>query len=182
MTHVFPFYGHSAGLKGNFMSNFYPANYTVPLAEFARLVNVTTETIDLLKECVGENLQFNWSEQGFMLMKCLVFFDHDVDANMKLFKQILSVKSPATAKSLGRKVMGYDDKVWGKCRQDAMYWNLMWKFSQNDVLAQKLKDTGTMILVEATTNDRIWGIGLNVNDPKVHDQSQWRGQNYSVKF
>jgi ribA/ribD-fused uncharacterized protein len=51
------------------------------------------------------------------------------------------------------------------------------KYSSNDHLKTVLLETGDKIIVEASPYDRIWGVGLGENDPKILDQSKWRGQN-----
>jgi hypothetical protein len=33
------------------------------------------------------------------------------------------------------------------------------------------------MLVEANPRDWIWGVGLSVTDPQVHEPSQWHGAN-----
>ena len=40
-----------------------------------------------------------------------------------------------------------------------------------------LLSTGDKIIAEATTKDEIWGIGIDVGDPRVQDQKQWKGIN-----
>ena len=37
--------------------------------------------------------------------------------------------------------------------------------------------TGERLLAEATANDAIWGIGLNVGDSRVQTPSRWPGTN-----
>ena len=51
------------------------------------------------------------------------------------------------------------------------------KFSQNPDLKAKLVATGEKVLVEASPNDKIWGIGLRPNDPNVQDPTLWKGEN-----
>ena len=55
-----------------------------------------------------------------------------------------------------------------------------------DVLRAKFKEpfmrdillrTGDRIIVEASPYDRIWGVGLDVEDPRILDENQWQGQN-----
>ena len=74
-------------------------------------------------------------------------------------------------------VSNYDDHVWNGIRQITVYEGLLAKFSQNDVLRKKLKDTGNIILAECAVRDRIWGIGLSMRDPKRLNPKQWNGQN-----
>lgn len=51
------------------------------------------------------------------------------------------------------------------------------KFTQNPELKRALLDTGNAVLAEAAVNDKIWGIGLSMSDPKRLDPSEWKGQN-----
>jgi len=37
--------------------------------------------------------------------------------------------------------------------------------------------TGSKILVEASPEDCIWGVGLEENDPLILDEANWKGQN-----
>lgn len=54
---------------------------------------------------------------------------------------------------------------------------LLAKFSQNDYLKNLLLGTDDAILAECSPYDRIWGIGLAIDDPRVQDPSMWRGEN-----
>lgn len=54
---------------------------------------------------------------------------------------------------------------------------LVTKFSQNEDLKRSLLETGNDMLAECAAKDRIWGIGLSMNDPDRHDMSKWKGQN-----
>ena len=65
-------------------------------------------------------------------------------------------------------------------RQVIVYDGLVAKFSQNEDLKEKLLGTGNDILAECAVKDRIWGIGLSMNDPDQHDMSKWKGQNLLV--
>lgn len=92
-------------------------------------------------------------------------------------KQILETNDVAEIKSLGRKVSGYDDRIWSGMRQIIVYEGLLAKFSQNKGLKENLLDTGDSVLAECAVRDCIWGIGLSMNDPRRLDQKQWKGQN-----
>jgi ribA/ribD-fused uncharacterized protein len=51
------------------------------------------------------------------------------------------------------------------------------RFSQNPEQRELLFSTRGTTLVEASPHDRIWGIGLTADDPRVQDRSQWLGLN-----
>ena len=51
------------------------------------------------------------------------------------------------------------------------------KFKENPHLRTFLINTGDRILVEASPVDKIWGIGLTMDDPASKDPSLWKGQN-----
>lgn len=115
----------------------------------------------------GYNLQF--SEQGFMLEKALLFDPSKVDA-------IARATQPDKAKALGREVQNYDDAVWSSVRYDKMVEVLRAKFTEpfmRDILLR----TGDRIIVEASPYDRIWGVGLDVEDACILDEKNWQGQN-----
>ena len=47
----------------------------------------------------------------------------------------------------------------------------------NNVFSQKLISTNNKILVEASPFDKIWGVGLDQNNPDILDENKWKGQN-----
>ena len=51
------------------------------------------------------------------------------------------------------------------------------KFAQNEKLKAFLQSTGDQILVEASPEDKIWGIGLYDNHPDARTPAEWRGLN-----
>lgn len=118
-------------------------------------------------EYKGHTLLF--SEQGFMLEKALLFDPSKVDA-------IVAAKRPEEAKRLGREVQNYREDVWRAKRYDLMVEVLKAKFQRED-LRKILLATEDRTLVEASPYDRIWGVGLAVEDARILDERKWRGQN-----
>lgn len=110
------------------------------------------------------------SEQAFMILKAAEFGDSATLA------RIAQARSAKEAKDLGRQVSPYDDARWDAVRDDRMYDACLAKFSQNAGLASQLAGTGRRALVEASASDRIWGIGLGLDDERILDPSRWRGQ------
>lgn len=72
---------------------------------------------------------------------------------------------------------GYDDIIWSGMRQVIIFGGLLEKFKQDDDLKNMLLKTGNSILAECAVKDRIWGIGLSMNDKNRLDIHKWRGQN-----
>lgn len=116
-------------------------------------------------------IHFTSMEQFMMYRKAVCFHDE------KIARQILEMKDVAKIKELGRKVSNYHDQMWGGIRQIVVYEGLIEKFTQDTHLRMELIGTGDAILAECAVKDRIWGIGLSMNDPKRLDPEQWKGQN-----
>lgn len=124
-----------------------------------------------LSEFTVDGIVFTSMEQFMMYKKAVCFNDSEIA------KQILETNDVACIKKLGRLVSGYNDSVWNGIRQIVVYEGLIAKFSQNDELRKKLKDTKDAILAECAVQDRIWGIGLSMNDSNRQYLEQWNGQN-----
>lgn len=110
--------------------------------------------------------------EHFMMAEKARLFD---DAGS--LQRILQAASPGAAKSLGRKVRGYDEAAWVARRFDAVVDGNLAKFQQNPALGGFLLATGEQVLVEASPVDRIWGIGLAGTDPRAQDPNTWDGLN-----
>jgi len=106
-----------------------------------------------------------------MHKKALCFQDTQIAS------QILKTDDLGTIKSLGRQVSNYEDLIWNGVRQIIIYQGLIEKFRQNPELLAKLLSTNVAILAECAVNDKIWGIGLSMTDPKRLNTKEWKGQN-----
>jgi ribA/ribD-fused uncharacterized protein len=118
-----------------------------------------------------DNQAYATAEHFMMAQKAKLFGDEETRA------EILSARDPAEAKSLGRRVRGFDEQLWTAHRfQIAVRGNVA-KFEQNAELKDWLLGTGSHVLVEASPVDRVWGIGLAVDDKRALDPETWRGLN-----
>lgn len=119
----------------------------------------------------ADGIRFSSMEQFMMYRKAVAFGDRDRAA------QILDTEDVGRIKELGRLVSGYDDNYWNGIRQIVVYEGLYAKFSQNEELKRLLQATGKAVLAECAVKDRIWGIGLSMDDPGRLDRRKWKGQN-----
>lgn len=79
---------------------------------------------------------------------------------------------PSRAKALGREVRNFDGEVWkGEADRVVEEANLR-KFEQNEELKGVLLGTGDRHLVEASPDDRIWGIGFD-SEHAEGKESEW---------
>lgn len=121
---------------------------------------------------VIDGVLYNCCEQYMMAKKALMFHDYVA------LQKIMSSKDPSYQKEQGRKVIDFDVNLWTKyCRQivyDANYA----KFTQNPEMREELIATGNKEIVEASPEDKIWGIGLHESDPLAWDKSTWKGTNW----
>ena len=135
---------HDPQGENGYLSNWYPCEFTVD----------------------GKN--FTSSEQYFMYRKALLFKDEGAA------KRILAADDCQQIQQIGRRISNYNDKVWNGYRQLIMYEALWAKFTQNPELKKKLLDTGNEVLAEASLSDRIWGIGLRMNDSQIFSMKNWQ--------
>ena len=67
--------------------------------------------------------------------------------------------------------------MWNKHIDDVAFEVVYQKFAASPDLCSLLLSTGDKIIAEATRKDKIWGIGIDVGDPRVQDPKQWKGIN-----
>lgn len=142
---------------GSVFSNFYPCDIHVTEDWWGKPIDI----------------HFSCSEQYFMWLKATHFGDDEIA------EKILKAETPQEAKKLGRQVKNFDDADWCEVREPAM-WNAVWlKFSQNEDLKKIITDPifAKRHFVEGSPVDRIWGVGLVWNDPKIADEKNWSGLN-----
>ena len=113
---------------------------------------------------------YSCAEQFMMAHKAITFDDHET---LQLILQ--PNLSPAQIKSLGRRVRNYNDSVWTSSREAVVLQGNRLKFSQNPELAHLLLSTGDAELAEASKYDKVWGIGLTIEEA-LH-WYPWDGQN-----
>ncbi len=93
--------------------------------------------------------------------------------------KILQSSDPKRHRYLGKQVKDFDKTAWQKhCMQFSFEANFA-KFSQNGELKHLLLDTNESVLAEASPYDRVWGIGLSKDNPKIYDRKKWRGKNFA---
>ena len=122
-------------------------------------------------EFVVDGVTYSCAEQFMMAEKARLFGDAVVCA------KILASRDPREHKALGRQVAGFDRAVWERACLDIVVRGNLAKFRQNPAMRAALLATGDKLLVEATPFDKIWGVGLRADDPRIHDRANWRGQN-----
>ena len=149
-TYIF-YWGHRPKVDGiadkSCLSNWYPSKFTV------------------------DGVTYKTGEHYMMAQKATLF--GDVDA----FGKIVAAGSPGEAKALGRAVKNFDEEKWNANRFEIVVNAALEKFGQNEALGAFLQSTGSLVLVEASPQDRIWGIGLAADNPKAQNPKEWDGLN-----
>ena len=142
---------------GGAFSNFYPCKFHVNR-------DLANNEIDI---------EFSSSEQYFMWQKAMFFEDYEIA------DEILKAKTPQDARSLGRKVSGFDEDEWVDAREAVMYNAVYEKFSQNEDLKQFLlsDEFKGKKFVEGSPIDGIWGVKIHYNSPNIDDETNWQGLN-----
>ena len=118
-----------------------------------------------------DGILYETAEHWMMAEKARLFKDEEILA------EILKVKSPGTAKKLGRKVRSFVPETWEANSFNIVTKGSFHKFSQNEKLKSYLLNTGDKVIVEASPHDGIWGIGLVEKTPDVRNPHTWFGTN-----
>lgn len=125
-------------------------------------------------EFILRGIKFTCIEQCMMYNKAMVFGDIDVA------QKILSENNPAKQKELGREVKYYKDSLWVSIRYNIVKNAISEKFKQNKDLEDYLKSLKGYTIVEASSQDRVWGIGFEEDDA-LENIDNW-GQNLLGKI
>lgn len=118
-----------------------------------------------------DGVEYSTAEQYMMAQKSLLFGDD------KIYNEIMNASHPNQFKSLGRKISGFNEKVWNENKTDIVIKGNIAKFSQNQELKYFLLNTNNRILVEASPYDKIWGIGMKSDDTRCENPTLWDGEN-----
>jgi hypothetical protein len=88
------------------------------------------------------------------------------------------VAGPAEARKIGRQVPKFVDSIWQVAARPLVAEGNYAKFAQNRAALDQLLATSGTTLVEASPWDRLWGIGLDADDPRALTRTTWRGRNW----
>ena len=110
-----------------------------------------------------------------MYHKAILFEDYEIAE--KILKE---QHEPMKCKKLGRQVRHFNDEVWKANARRIVGEGLYLKFTQNPRLKRELLATNDLEMVEAASNDRIWGIGYSerkaLTVPRASWGSNWLGE------
>lgn len=95
---------------------------------------------------------------------------------------IMKLKDPSFINAFGKNVKNFKQDAWENRRETIVESGNMAKFSQNEELKQKLLSTYPKTLVEARKDSVIWGIGLDIKDPRAWKKQTWQGKNLLGKI
>ena len=116
-------------------------------------------------------IRYRTAEHYMMAEKTRLFDDRIILA------EILAAKHPRQVQILGQKIQNFQEEVWHAHRFQIVIDGNTAKFGQNHLLKQFILSTRTQILVEASPDDRIWGIGLAADCPNIENPNSWQGTN-----
>jgi ribA/ribD-fused uncharacterized protein len=125
-----------------------------------------------MRDMVIDGVEYNCCEQYMMSEKARLFKDEYA------LKEILKSDDPKEQKAWGRQVKGFVKDEWEAIARDVVYKANYAKFTQHPNLKDILMATGDKVIVEASPEDCIWGIGLRASDSRAQDPKKWRGTNW----
>jgi len=119
-----------------------------------------------------DNIWYNSGEQWMMAEKAKLFGDKETLA------KIMSAVDPREQKAYGRQVKNFDKAKWSAEAPERVFKGCLAKFEQNEDLKKIILSTVGTTLVEASPEDKIWGIGLRKDDPRAQSRETWLGTNW----
>jgi ribA/ribD-fused uncharacterized protein len=123
-----------------------------------------------------DGVNYSSAEHAYQAIKAKTFGDE------QHFNKILKAKSAQSAKSFGKKVVGYNEEVWSAKKDEVMKSVLRAKFTQNLDIRKKLMDTDGKVLANSDSRDKYWGTGTSASTTMAKDPSKWKGENKLGKF
>ena len=111
-------------------------------------------------------------EQFMMAEKARTFRDREAET------KIMSSDNPREIRNIGRTVKNFNETEWNRVCRDIVLEGNFAKYTQNPEFKKLLLATGDKCMVEAAKSDERWGVGLHVNDPRIHNPKLWQGTNW----
>ncbi|HIF9337743.1 TPA: NADAR family protein [Photobacterium damselae] len=136
--------------------------------------------------------------EHWMMVKKLTFFVHRgktvrqikqiIEQEKKQFQierkypansiyQMLEAPTPRLVKSLGKQVYPFNTEEWNTEVPNVLNQGNFLKFTQNQAALEIFRQCHRKTFVEASPTDRIYGVGLHENDPRIDNPNNWLGQN-----
>ncbi|CAG9983170.1 unnamed protein product [Clonostachys byssicola] len=165
MNDTTPLFFYGTGKKYGEFSQWYHAKFSVLKGEIYSAVGLPTSKL----ERPDDPVNFMTAEQCMMYCKAMRFGD------LGTADKILLTPEPRKQKALGRQVKGFTEAEWDAVKFEVVQLANVAKFSQNEELRAVLLGTGDRELVEAATNDHIWGIGMDEKQGRatMHTRENW---------
>ena len=118
-----------------------------------------------------DGIRYQTAEHYMMASKARLFDDRII------LPEILAANHPRQTQTLGRKIQGFQETIWNEHRFQIVVDGNVAKFQQNPLLTEFILSTQDHILVEASPDDRIWGIGLAADNLNINNPHLWQGTN-----
>ena len=118
-----------------------------------------------------DGVLFKSAEHYIQYQKSL-FFGDSIMAN-----QILKRQTPIEAKRLSYNIADFNIQHWMKEGYALCEKGIREKFMQNTPLLEMLKNTGSLILTEAS-KDKTWGTGIPLHDINALHTSKWKNKGW----
>ena len=120
---------------------------------------------------VVDDIEYKTAEHWMMAHKALLFCD------IELFEKIIKADKPGEVKELGRRIRNFDEIKWNEKRFQIVKTGNVHKFNQNKNLKEFLIATADKVIVEASSTDTVWGIGVSQDSKMIDNPYTWTGEN-----